>query len=1692
MPIRNQKKHYKKNRKDLSLCSALIRLTSLALSQTDPDRIISQILKDIRKIFNAKLCWIFLVEDNKIKLQSPGDTRSRQNLLKYQLSPKLSPEILKRNYPIISNRIGELYKKNRVMHRFLYERNINKFMGVLLKANGKLIGALNVARDSFSPSFTKEDQKHLALLSNMIVITERKRAEEALRESESKYRDLTEKMVDVIYTLDTKGNVTSVNEVFKTVYGFDPEKVIGKNFSKWIPKEKLPKAMAAFKQILRGEKITTETVLIDKQGKPHDVEFSSTPIIKARKVVGTRGIIRDITERKRAEETLKLFSHSVDSSVDGIAMGDPQGRITYVNEAFVRMFGYSREELIGKEIAFIYAEDQIPKLKKVLKAAMEGGWRGELVGKRKDGELFPVSISASRVVDEEGKVIAHMASHTDITERKRAEEALWKSENKYRTLLENLPQKIFFKDKNSVYISCNENYARDLNIKLGEIAGKTDYDFFPKKLAEKYKTDDKRIMESGEIEDIEEVYIQDGQKVFVHTVKTPIKDKNGNIVGVLGIFWDITERKRANEALIRNEQIARERARLLTDLRNLDRIDDILARVCQAVRDSGLFERSVMTLHDQVRQIVHLGQVGLPPDVVKRARQVPPIDQKTRARLTSKKFRISDSFFIPAEAGVDFSKTGRYVPQKKRNSVGGDWQPGDELFVPLRDFSRKIMGFLSVDTPTDNCRPDIRTIETLEMLVESAAARVREVEAHKTLRRSEEYFRSIIENASDIVAILDRNGVLRYQSPSFKRVFGYKPEEVIDKNVFEFIHPDDVPGVTRILARVIQNPSVIQTAEYRARHKDGSWHNLEATGRSLLDNPAVRGIVINYRDITDRKQAEEALRESEEKYRKLINTSVDGVISVDPQMKIILWNPGAEKMFGYTEEEMLGQSLIKIVPERYRKAKEKGFVEFKKIGSGSVIGKTLEFEGLKKGGTEIPIELSVSTRRVGKTYIATSIVRDITKRKQAEEALGRSEKKYRTLVETAQEGIGITDPEENLIFVNQAFADLLGYEKEKLLGKNLNEISDQTQYAMFKKETKERKKGAFSKYEAKLLSKNGKPKYVYISSAPLWNEDGSFMGALGVFADLTDIKKAREYNILFDTSRALSQTLRFDQVLKTGAQKMIEVLNADRCAVLLTEDDAFDSKIRIQVYPLKKENVSTPVLNLRTTKDHFSSYKRSLQKQKYIRVFGAGFDSLPELGRKILRKAGISSSLIIPIFLGKKMLGVFHVGMTKKNRTFTEEETRLILTMANQLAIALQNCKLMEDLKKEHTLITEQAEMLKRQTLEKDILLKISRALSKTMDMDEVGKIASQVVGSALGVNRCVVTLATQDDNQLEIKGLYTKEQTDSGKLIGTKFSWDDIPAMSDMVKKGKFFAINDISDLPPRSKTKEYFLKAGINSVFGAGMFFGKKLIGILSISSSKAQEGLSQEEVKLIQTIANQIAVAIENARLLQVVKKHTGDLKELSSQLMKVQENERKRIAQELHDEVGQMLQSMKMNLDRIKRNLSSKPQKLEGIEDWLLDTEKLLGQTIDDIRTLTFELRPSMLDDFGLIPTLRWFIENYAKRSNIQISLKAKNQRYRFSPDIEVTLYRIIQEALTNVAKHAHATEVTVLVSKKDSSAILSVKDNGVGFDANRISLPWKGMGLLNIRERVNLLGGNFEIISRPMKGTRININIPFRR
>ena len=177
------------------------------------------------------------------------------------------------------------------------------------------------------------------------------------------------------------------------------------------------------------------------------------------------------------------------------------------------------------------------------------------------------------------------------------------------------------------------------------------------------------------------------------------------------------------------------------------------------------------------------------------------------------------------------------------------------------------------------------------------------------LRRSEEHFRSLIEHSSDVITIISRDGTISYESPSLERVLGYKPEELIGQNAFQMIHPQDVSTVVERLIRPGDARENHGSIEYRIRHKNGSWRVLETLGVNLLDEPEVAGIIINSRDITERKQAEEQIREQ----AALLDKAQDAILVYDLETQIGFWNKSAERLYGWLAEEVIGRKVDEVL-----------------------------------------------------------------------------------------------------------------------------------------------------------------------------------------------------------------------------------------------------------------------------------------------------------------------------------------------------------------------------------------------------------------------------------------------------------------------------------------------------------------------------------------------------------------------------------------------------------------------------------------------------------------------------------------------------------------------------------------------------------------------------------------------------------
>lgn len=242
------------------------------------------------------------------------------------------------------------------------------------------------------------------------------------------------------------------------------------------------------------------------------------------------------------------------------------------------------------------------------------------------------------------------------------------------------------------------------------------------------------------------------------------------------------------------------------------------------------------------------------------------------------------------------------------------------------------------------------------------------------------------------------------------------------------------------------------------------------------------------------------------------------------------------------------------------------------------------------------------------------------------------------------------------------------------------------------------------------------------------------------------------------------------------------------------------------------------------------------------------------------------------------------------------------------------------------------------------------------------------------------------------------------------------------------------------------------------------------------------------------------IERTRFIDAVNQQRAQLRALTRKLTETQETERKQLARELHDEMGQALTAININLSAVIQSLDeTAPPKMKAR---LVEANELATQTVEQVRELSLNLRPPMLDDVGLLPTLEWYVKRFDERVNTQTQLDVTGFEARASSVVETAIYRIVQEALTNIARHSAAASVSLILEQTADEIIIKIEDDGQGFDIQQVldmATPYygatpngetsHGMGLLGIRERVLLLNGRFDIHSELGQGTRLSIVIP---
>lgn len=306
------------------------------------------------------------------------------------------------------------------------------------------------------------------------------------------------------------------------------------------------------------------------------------------------------------------------------------------------------------------------------------------------------------------------------------------------------------------------------------------------------------------------------------------------------------------------------------------------------------------------------------------------------------------------------------------------------------------------------------------------------------------------------------------------------------------------------------------------------------------------------------------------------------------------------------------------------------------------------------------------------------------------------------------------------------------------------------------------------------------------------------------------------------------------------------------------------------------------------------------------------------------------------------------------------------------------------------------------------------------------------------------------------------------------------------VVREGQTVIVNDILHCP--MLTEEVLTKENISSFVSVPLKAKDRIIGVMNITCSD-ERPFTENDFRILDSIAYHISLAIENSILYDQAKKKEELRGKLLNMVINAQEEERKRIARELHDEYGQSMAVLKINLEYM--DTLALPEQSE-LREKLKQTVALVGEALENLRRLPLALRPYALDQLGLIAAIRAHVQTNLESAGIRVEFETKGLDRRLSPETETVLFRIIQEAIHNIVRHAEAKNVKIKLEVKTDKITAEVCDDGKGFNIESLSQAKDGtqrLGLLGIQERVSLLGGTFNIESSPEKGTRIQVEIP---
>jgi len=836
-------------------------------------------------------------------------------------------------------------------------------------------------------------------------ITEHRRADEALRESESRLRIILDSIQAGILIIDPETHtIVDLNPAAVKLIGAPKEKIVNSICHQYICPAEMGKCpITDLKQNIENR----ERILLTANGESHPIIKTVFPIVMGGRKYLLETFI-DIAEHKRAEDALReseeRYRNILSNIEDGYYEIDISGNFNFFNNSLCKILGYPKEEIMGmnnrvymdKETArrVYHAYNQVFTTGEPLK-----GFGYKII--RKDGIERFVESHVSLLTNAKGERIGFRGIARDMSERKQAEENLKESEEKYRLLVEESiqgiviaqgvpPRLVFANPAMTMILGYTFEELSSLSPKeIEALTHPEDRAFFFKNY--KDRLEGKSVPPHYELRGIR----KDGTVVWLELSSVRIEYKGQP--AVQAAFLDITERKRAEEALRESE----ERYRTI-----LEDIEDGYYEVDLAGNFT-FFNDSLCRMLDYPRdEMIGMGN-----------------QQYTDEENSKNLFQAFNEVYRKG------------VPVK-----GFDWEV-------IRKDGTKGFGEVSVSLIKDSKGQPIgfRGI---------ARDITKRKQAEEALRTEKQRFQALTENSPFGMVMIDQDGTFKYINPKFRELFGYDLTDIPDgKTWFRKAYPNSTYRRNVIEAWIndlkSSKPGEKRSQIFTVTCKDGTEKTINFIPVQLVTGENLMAC----EDITERKQAEEALSESEERFRAMTVTAADAITVMDDQGCIAYWNPAAARMFGYTPQEAIGKGLhLFLAPERYHEAYQNGFEKFRNTGQGPAINNTIEFIALRKDGTEFPMEVSTSAFKLKGQWHAVGIIRDITERKRAEEEMRALEEQFRQsqkMEAVGRLGGGIAHDFNNLLTIIKGYSQLslLDLKENDPLWGNIQEIQKATQRA---------------------------------------------------------------------------------------------------------------------------------------------------------------------------------------------------------------------------------------------------------------------------------------------------------------------------------------------------------------------------------------------------------------------------------------------------------------------------------------------------------------------------------------------------------------------------------------------------------------------------------------------------------------------